>query len=220
MPTYYTVAQYVPDPVTGERINIGVIAFGDGQIRSQFVTDWRRVARFGRRQDVDFAKEFAKRVHGAAIASAAGVNQPSLLGGAGHITEQSLLKMIGESSNLIQFTPAQVAIGSPDDLIPSLAQLFLRTPNPEPRAFRDRQQAATFAVRTIREVVQRRVGAEEAKRALRVNYEVAGKLVKHLTVDLGIVNARVYEVAQAISFETHDMTELDRRRNEVDLRPR
>jgi hypothetical protein len=46
MATYYTIIQYVPDPVVGERVNVGVAAYGKRGIRIKFLTDWRRVNRF------------------------------------------------------------------------------------------------------------------------------------------------------------------------------
>ena len=61
MPAYLTVVQCVPDPVIDERINVGVIVYGEGRIRSRFISDWRRVRSFGV-DDVEFLKEFAERL--------------------------------------------------------------------------------------------------------------------------------------------------------------
>jgi hypothetical protein len=36
MVCYYTIVQYYPDPIADERINIGVMVFGDDQVRSRF----------------------------------------------------------------------------------------------------------------------------------------------------------------------------------------
>jgi len=48
MTPYYTVVQCVPDPIAGERINIGVIVLGEGRLSCRFVRTWRRVAQFAR----------------------------------------------------------------------------------------------------------------------------------------------------------------------------
>ncbi|HQU44959.1 MAG TPA: DUF3037 domain-containing protein [Pirellulales bacterium] len=37
MASFYSVVQYVPDAVRDERINIGVLTFGDGRVRHLFV---------------------------------------------------------------------------------------------------------------------------------------------------------------------------------------
>lgn len=60
MVSYYTVVQYYPDPIADERINIGVMAFGDGRVRSRFIQDWRRVEQFGG-EDISFLHDFARR---------------------------------------------------------------------------------------------------------------------------------------------------------------
>lgn len=61
MSAYYTVVQYVPDPVTDERVNIGVIAFDRGVVRSRFLRNWRRIQQFGS-ENLAFIKEFVQRV--------------------------------------------------------------------------------------------------------------------------------------------------------------
>jgi hypothetical protein len=41
MPARYSVIQYLPDPATDERINFGVLAFGDGDhLYARFVRNW------------------------------------------------------------------------------------------------------------------------------------------------------------------------------------
>jgi hypothetical protein len=211
MPTYYTVVQYVPDPVADERINIGVIAFGDGRISSRFVKNWGRVQKFGTLKNIGFARDFARRIERASVGQESEAEQGALLRGVARdeITEDALLRMIEESGNLIQFTPAQAAIGTPEELLPNLARLFLRGPVAAPAAFRDRQQAARLAVATARKAVQMRLGMPDVKNIVRSNYTLAGDLVKNLTVDMAVVNAEVQEVAEAVSFETHNMAELD-----------
>jgi hypothetical protein len=59
MAAFYTVVPYVPDPVRDERLNIGVLVFGDGQVRSRFVDNWHRVRNFGEER-IDFLRSFAR----------------------------------------------------------------------------------------------------------------------------------------------------------------
>ncbi len=47
MASFYTVVQYVPDPVTDERVNIGVIVAAEDTVQSRFLSNWRRVKQFG-----------------------------------------------------------------------------------------------------------------------------------------------------------------------------
>ena len=58
MPAFYSIVQYVPDPVIDERINVGVIVFGEGRVMSRFVDNWRRVRNFGS-EGIAFLRKFA-----------------------------------------------------------------------------------------------------------------------------------------------------------------
>ena len=60
-PSYYSVIQYVPNPIADERINIGVIAFDDRTVLVHFLKNWNRVRNFGG-EDIGFLLEFAKRM--------------------------------------------------------------------------------------------------------------------------------------------------------------
>src|SRR5579885_3191655 len=40
MASFYTVVQYVPDPVADERINAGVIVFSRDRVAARFVKNW------------------------------------------------------------------------------------------------------------------------------------------------------------------------------------
>lgn len=42
MTSYYCVIQFIPDVVRDERVNVGVLTFGDGQVRTRFIKDWTR----------------------------------------------------------------------------------------------------------------------------------------------------------------------------------
>jgi len=50
MPSHYSIIRFVPDSVTDERVNIGVVAVGDGGPQVRFLRHWRRVREFA---DVD-----------------------------------------------------------------------------------------------------------------------------------------------------------------------
>lgn len=65
MSSYYSVIQYSPDPLAGERINIGVLAFSDNEIKVRFSTNWGRIKAFGKPEDMEHLKEFAARMQDA-----------------------------------------------------------------------------------------------------------------------------------------------------------
>ena len=211
MPAYYTVVQCVPDPIADERVNVGVIVFGDGQIRSRFLRDWDRVARFAQ-EDVGYVREFAEWVDRAALESAAGPIQTPMPGFPvpRPLDEDTLRGIAAEWSNSIQLTPPQPSLEPHDALLATLVATFLKEPRRAPPRFRDRQDAARLAVKTVRQAVERRVGATAAEQVVRAAYQVGGKVVPRLRLDLAVTNGRVYVASRALSFETYDMPELDR----------
>lgn len=210
MPAYYTVVQSVPDPIADERINVGVVVFGDGQLRSRFRRDWKRVKSFAG-DDVGYLRELTEKIDQASIRSAATSMQPELsdFPVQRRMDEDILRKMIDEWSNTVQFTPVQPSLEAPDDLLTTLDEMYLQRGTKGRRPFRDRQQAARLAVKTAREAIESRLGKVLADEAVEASYKLGGQLKPVVKVDLGITNARVYEVAQALSFETHNMAELD-----------
>lgn len=46
MSSYYSVIQFLPNPLSGERVNVGVVAFNDAEVLWQPIHDWTRVEQF------------------------------------------------------------------------------------------------------------------------------------------------------------------------------
>ena len=65
MAAFYSVIQFVPDPVADERINAGVVVFDGEKVRAHFIDNWGRLQRFGNK-DVGFLKQFARELRDAA----------------------------------------------------------------------------------------------------------------------------------------------------------
>ena len=98
MTARYTVVQYVPDPMAGERINFGVITWDDEAICSRFVTDWRHVRSFGK-EDIGFLRDFVDAVAGATSKQ---LGLPAI-GETEELDSSRLEKMIGTWGYSIQF---------------------------------------------------------------------------------------------------------------------
>jgi hypothetical protein len=216
MAAYYTVVQYVPDPIADERINVGVIVFNADQIRSRFLQNWDRVSRFAQ-GDISHVQEFADWVRGA---GAQLPSRPATITLPGYpepfrLNEQTIRRMAAEWSNSIQLTGPQPSLEDPDVLLLRMAQAHLREPVRRTRAFRDRQAAARIAVRTVRDAVAEHYGSTMASKTVHSNYQIGGKLVENFRVDLAITNGRIYVASQTLSFETYNMAELDRQMRDV-----
>src|SRR5438105_3064619 len=63
--SYYCVVQYAPRPVSGEVLNVGVLAYGDGRLQCQFLQDWRRARSFSGGKDIGFLQRLARDVQAA-----------------------------------------------------------------------------------------------------------------------------------------------------------
>src|SRR5262245_57810921 len=137
MPTFYTVAQCVPDPVADERINFGVIVYGDGQIRSRFVKNWTRIRQFGVK-DIRFLRDFVSRIE----AAEAGQETLPAVPGLQRFDEAALQRIIGHWASGIQFTEPRGSLRDPDVVLDDAATRFLRGAADPRRRHRSRTRAA------------------------------------------------------------------------------
>ena len=193
MVSHYTVVQYVPRPLADERINLGVIAWADGQISAKFIEDWRRARGFGG-EDIDFARDFARRVQEAVEAS------PELPGLEGErIDEDRLRKYIGTWMHSLQFSAIKTSLKRPAEVINEVAPVFLREPHRRPRRVRDRRFAAAFAAHQISKVLQE-VAKKSPAGLIHRNHELTGKLDRHV-FDVVVANGKPFFAAQGLSFE-------------------
>lgn len=124
MVSYYSVVQYVPDPIANERVNIGVIVFGDGRFLSRFLRNWDRVCHFSTR-DISSTRNFAKGVEQSTdecerLPPMIRVDPPD---------ETGLRKLAERWMNSIQFTQPRAALRDPDALLASEAKRFLLEPS-------------------------------------------------------------------------------------------
>ena len=196
MANYYTVVQYLPDPVNGERINIGVIAFGGGGIETRFLSNWRRVKSFG--GDIQFLREFATEMTQSA--------SPELLlpeiTQDQRLTQEQLEQMAGRWINSVQFTSPRASLQDLDDLVRHVSKRFLREPKSHKRVYRGKQSAVKAAVDGIRSALEDRSEAL-ARELLHRKYPLQGELEPH-KFDVVVANGRPFFAAQGLSFENPD----------------
>lgn len=204
MTTQYTVIQYVPDPVADERVNIGVLVFGDGPPRARFLAKWERVERFAK-EDTAYVRDFAARISDSLI----------LLEGLWETLEAQpfedrLRKMASGLMNSIQFTPLRGSLETPEKLLAQAVSMFLIEYQRQPQGYRNRQQAAVDARVSIRNVLQRAMKSDKAtEKYLGADKQLQGRFDKH-RFDAVVQNGIPYFAAQALSFEIPDPSHLTR----------
>ena len=196
MASRYSIIQYVPNPIADERINIGVLAFDEDQVKVHFLSRWDRVRCFGATGDISFLRDFA---HEMQTAVQAGLlfpgDEPSHLP-----RHERLAKLAKGWINSIQFTEPCGSLATVDSLLEDTVNAYLLEIVPEKRKLRDRQAAAQVAMSHIRQVVRQRFGDHKAKELIRKDYELKGGRKEH-RFDVTVANGRPFLAAHGISFE-------------------
>ncbi|HLF79867.1 MAG TPA: DUF3037 domain-containing protein [Dehalococcoidia bacterium] len=195
MPSYYSVIQYVPDPIADERLNVGVVVFSEGHTRIKFVNDWQRARAFAG-SDVSFLREFAKRAQ-----VEAGPQHP-LLPDIRHWNETIIRDTLGRWKNSVQFTDPRASLKDADALLREVGARFLRPPRRRNSGFRTKQAAVALGREKIGEALEHRFGHASDK-VLRRGLRIEGELDEH-PVDLVVQNGHALFGAQGISFEIPD----------------
>jgi hypothetical protein len=178
MASYYCIVQYSPDPVRDERINVGVIAFGGGRVRSHFLQNWNRVARFGSER-TKFIRDFARD--------------------ADSMSEDNVRRIAGRWINSIQFTKPAASLLDVDDILYDAAKRFLVDENPAQRGYRGRNQARIFAVNQVKTALHTRLGGL-SRFYHHENYAIQGIRSSH-HFDVAVGNGHIAFVVQGLSFE-------------------
>jgi len=200
--THYTVVHYLPNPLSGERINVGLIAWNEGRIAARFVDDWRRVHSFGG-EDVEFIHDFVERVEEAML------SEPLLPGLADgpQLDEDRLKRIVGTWTHSLQFSEPKASLKSPAAVVDEMAPVFLRRSRRRVKTWRDRRAAAALVASSVRTTVTNLVKTKPAD-LVRRNQLIKGKLGRH-QFDVVVANGKPLFAAQGLSFQIGDTRLLD-----------
>lgn len=125
MASYYSIIQYVPNPIANERINMGVLIFDEKEIKVRFLKNWKRVKFFGT-GDITFLRDFESQMQEA-------VSQGLLFPGDSLLDQprQERLQRVSENwMNSIQFTEPNFSLKSLDNLLEDSITKYLIEPVP------------------------------------------------------------------------------------------
>jgi hypothetical protein len=200
MPSHYSVIRYVPNPIADERINVGVVVFGEGRLLTRFISRWTRIKGFGG-EEIGFLREFAREI---ALA------QRNLVGLPQPWSEQTLARVSTRWRNSIQISEPRASLKDPDALLSEVADAFLRDVGPRHRRARDKRWAVSIATHSFSVALRGRV--TNADDVLQHRVPIEGKFSSHV-FDLVLANGRPMLAAEGLSFEGPDSDAL---RGEVD----
>jgi hypothetical protein len=197
MASFYTVIQFVPDPVADERINAGVIVFDGERVRTHFTENWGRLQRFGNK-DVGFLKQFARELTERC--------RDGLLGG--RVTEEAIREMAKTWKSSIQLTPPRGSLLDLEALLRDAEDRFLAHDSRASTRPFTRHHMKKFAIEAaLLAFVQK--GGPEARRLVKRDFSIAGEVEDH-PFSLAIANGRPLVAAEVFSFVGTDQKAQDK----------
>jgi hypothetical protein len=192
MAAFYTVIQFVPDPVADERINAGVVVFDGEKICARFIDNWGRLQRFGNK-DVgflrNFAREFLDRCQSSSLE--------------GRVTEQAIRDMASTWSSLIQLTPPRGSLLDFDALLKDTEDRFLANDRRSGTRPFTKHHMKKFAIEAARLAFIQR-GGPEARHLVKRDFPITGMVENH-PFSLAIANGRPFVAAEVFSFVGADV---------------
>lgn len=188
MVSFYSIVQYAPDPVRNERVNIGVVAFGDGRVRPLFLQNWHRVKQFAGK-DVSFLKEVSHD--------------------AKHWDEATVNRLAAQWTGTVQLTKPSVSTLAPDELLVDAGSRYLVENVAATRGYRVKTDAVRIARSRIREKLIERFGAVGGSLLRNRMHSLQGKHMAY-KFDVSVSNGHPFFAAQAISFEVPGTRFLDK----------
>jgi hypothetical protein len=201
MTSKYSVVRYQPRPLSGEAINIGVIAWTEGKIVTKFVENWQRVRSFGH-ENIEFLREFVHELESGAS------SQQTLFGAPpASLNAQGLEKIVEGWSRSIDFSEPRVSLKSPEEVLHEVTSIYLPEPRHRPRA-RDRRTAAMLAVKSVTRVLFHLRGPDSSD-LIKKQRSISGRIEKHI-FDVVVENGRPYFAAQGLSFERSLIVDVQR----------
>ena len=205
MPTLYSVVQYVPDPLTGERINIGIVALGAAHLAAKFVTDWSRVECFAGGRDISFLHEIAAQVVDA-DPDQLGIGQIS---GFEELSADLLFTLSKRWHNSVQFTPPAPSMSDPETLLEKLAPRFLRTVGASRFERREHHRTRSTAARIAQRSLEKALQLTQLEATVHKRADISGRLETY-RFDAVAEHVSPLAVTHGLSFEGVDEEETIR----------
>lgn len=202
MTTKFCVVRYLPHPLSGEMINVGLIAWGDGKIVTQFMKDWRRIKTFGH-EDISFLQDFVGQIE-----TSTSPNQLSPTVGPGQIDTKRLEELVANWSNSIQFSEPRTSLKSPEDVLREVGSIYLPGMPHRQQRSRTRRTAARLALNSVSQVLIEERGPL-SEDLVKKHHGIRGKFDEH-QFDVAVANGRTFLAAQGLSFEKSFSREIQK----------
>jgi hypothetical protein len=205
MPTFFSIVRYVPDPIAEERVNIGVLVFGEGRPKMRFLSRWDRVHRFAG-SDVSFLQDVISDLE----VFVAG--QTSLWDQFVARDFSALQELYGKWRHTVQLSEPRASLKSPSELLAEVETIYLKAPAQRKRETRDKRYVVARGFRAIEIALRRQIGAQ-TESVLRREVPIPGKFEEHV-FDIAVADSRMLLAATGLSFQVAESEAL---RKDVDV---
>lgn len=204
MPARYSVIRYVPDPIVGEFVNVGVVAADQDRAACRFVATWNRASALGK-EPVGYVREFASWLGRACGEDVEALSEVDVC----QFTVDSLQEIASNWHGSIQLTPPRSSGKNLEELVDEMSALFLREPVARAQAQRRTKRTAA---KLAKDVLAKKIKDAQlnASLSLRTQFEVQGTVTAH-NFDVAIVNHVPRVGINGLSFElvTSDQIQAD-----------
>lgn len=195
MPSRYTVFQYLPDLISGERINFGIAAYDESAAYVRFLTRWQRVKQFAGK-DVNFLKHFAMRIQESADTSTLLTD----VGDTQKLDHDLITRMAERWIHSIQVTEPRASTLPPRALADQIAAKFLREGSRVQKSTGLRKEAQQATVAGVRAAVDDETG--RARELVKTGAPLRGEITEN-KFDAVVQNGVPILAAHGISFQGH-----------------
>jgi hypothetical protein len=205
--TRYTVIRYVPDPVRGESVNVGVFALDDEKAMCRFVDRYQRAAMLDS-SHLKVLRDFERRL----TMICREVPETLMLQGLPTPGGPLMDYLVENWHNVIQFSPVRVSMESVEHTLDTAISVFLHDSPVPTESRRDNKKQL---VRRARTALDRAVFREQLGATLHVTPSpvVEGYLDAH-EFDLGICSDSPLLALNAVSFNSKRVQQIEQ---DIDL---
>jgi hypothetical protein len=188
MPSYYSIVQYIADAAKDERVNIGIVTFGDGRVVPLFTNNWARIKHF-MRIDVNWLKDVARDAR--------------------QWDEEFIRELAANPCGSIHLTEPSASLLNPEDLAFFVGQRLLTEDPINQRGYQRKSDVVRIVKSRVREKLRNRFGVAGSALLREQNYPFQGQRMEH-QFDLAVGNGQPIFAAQALSFQIPETRKLDK----------
>lgn len=201
----YSVVQIVPNPVRGERLNLGVVVIGQskGDVRTRFVGP-REEARLKRIQfaaDMGFIHDLESEIK--ASADPAGQDRVA----PDHVWDLAAVERASQEwAGTLQLTTPRILVSEAETkaVADELFEVYVKDPKPAGTRARDKRTIKQKVTKGLHTALGQARPDLPFDDVVKINAEIPGDLAKH-TYDYRLGNGTVLQLAQTLALEGKEL---------------